>query len=178
MTWKTHVAGGVVAGTALINAALYDSFSVSLAPVSLRDAGVVLALSVLGSMTPDIDLTTTKTGRAVKPVSWVINRFFGHRTICHAPLLYLLLCFGLSAFYPNAALFVYAFTAGAFSHIVLDMLNKKGIPVFYPISKHFHLLSISATNGKGEKIVRWSLYAAALALLFRTGFTYYEVYFG
>lgn len=176
MTWKTHFVGGVIAGTGLISATLYEPFS--LAPVSLRDTGIVLALSVFGSMIPDIDLTTTKIGQIFKPISWVINRFFGHRTICHAPLLYLLICIGLSTRYPSSALFVYAFTVGAFSHILLDMLNKKGIPVFYPISKHFHLLSISATNGKGEKIVRWILCAATVSLLLRTGFTYYDIYFG
>ena len=73
----THIAG------AALTAAVLRGFGVEIGPPE------VLAL-VVGSLLPDIDTTTSGTGRFVKPVSKLIETKFGHRTLTHSLLFTLL----------------------------------------------------------------------------------------
>lgn len=116
MQAATHIAG------AALTAAVLRGFGVEIGPPE------VLAL-VVGSLLPDVDTTTSGTGRFVKPVSRRIETTFGHRTVTHSLLFTvlfsaLLLPFGV----PVAAAMLW----GILSHLLLDSLNVNGVPLLWP----------------------------------------------
>jgi len=82
------------------------------------------------SVFPDIDFYRSKIGKKVKPLSWLINLFLGHRGLMHSLVAALFFYF---LFY---VLFGASVGLGAFvgycGHLVLDSLTPKGIRPFYP----------------------------------------------
>jgi len=83
-------------------------------------------LIVLISFVPDIDLHTSFIGKRLKPISYVFQLLFRHRGVLHSLwvpiILYILLIpYGLE---------MVAF--GYLSHILLDLLNPKGVALFWP----------------------------------------------
>lgn len=150
MTAKTHIAGGVTAGLLYIAASSQSSFE--LTPPGALTACGYMALSVVGSLAPDIDLATSKLGHKTGLISKVIDALFGHRTVCHSPLLLAVIYFLMSRTWPDALPYVLSFIIGATSHLVLDLLNHAGIPLLWPIPKRFRLLGIKS-RGPGEIIV-------------------------
>ena len=50
---------------------------------------VLLGVTFLGSLMPDIDHPRSLLGRSFFPISKVINRRFGHRTITHLSLIHI-----------------------------------------------------------------------------------------
>lgn len=139
MTGVTHILGGIAAGIAVSALAGMDGVSA---------VGFTCA-SIAGSLFPDIDLCTSKAGSKAKPVSFLISHTFGHRTLFHSPLLYTTIYPLCNHYMPYLHPWILAFTVGAASHLLLDMFNYKGIPLLYPLSKHYHIASIK-TGGKGE----------------------------
>lgn len=141
MEGSTHILGGVASG-------LLCSQVMSL---SQGAAAFVIAVAAIGSLVPDVDMHTSKMGSKVKPVSFVINKLFGHRTLFHSPILYTVIYLSWISFFPEARLLATAFATGVASHLLLDMLNYKGIPIFYPFGKRYHLATIKC--GGSEEIV-------------------------
>lgn len=164
MQWKTHIGGGAVAGGVIITAYLNKDFSLGTEPLYIVPA--LLAMSVLGGLFPDIDLETSKVGQHTKTMSFIINRFFGHRTIFHAPLLYVLVYILLKQPLQQYHILLLAFTAGALSHIVLDMCNAKGIPLLYPAKGNYHVAKIK-NGGKVEKAIFFTLIALSFTIELR-----------
>lgn len=164
MQWKTHIAGGAVAGGVILTAYINKDFSLGNEPLYVVPA--ILALSVLGGLFPDIDLETSKVGQHAKTMSFIINRFFGHRTIFHAPLLYILVYILLKESLQQYQILLLAFTAGALSHIVLDMFNAKGIPLLYPAKGNYHVAKIK-NGGKVEKAIFHTLIALSITIELR-----------
>lgn len=154
MQWKTHIFGGSVAGGVILTAYFNKDFSLGSEPLFLVPA--TMAMAVLGGLFPDIDLETSKVGQHAKTMSFIVNRFFGHRTIFHAPLFYLLLYLFLREPLQQYHILLLAFTAGALSHIVLDMCNAKGIPLLYPAKGNYHIAKVK-NGGKTEKAIFFSL---------------------
>ena len=95
-----------------------------------------------GALLPDIDTTTSGLGRWVKPISGLIERKFGHRTLTHSllglGLLALLTCWLLLV---NPAAWLWLLV-GAATHILLDAHNVTGVPLLYP----FRLDFVTVTN--------------------------------
>ncbi len=154
MTGRTHLLGGVVSGLAF---ALFrqDTHLVSIA--------VGTAVAAGGSLFPDIDNQRSKIGAHAKITSRVIQSTVGHRTLFHSPIFYVILHCMAVLFLPTVLrVYVPWFTLGVCSHLALDMLNKKGIPLFYPYRKHFHLASIRS-GGVWEMLL--ALLLALLMLL-------------
>ncbi len=151
MNGRTHLVGGVTAALIYITASVSGDFG--LEPMSLVQMGCTVPIAMIGSLAPDIDLRTSTMGSAVKPLSALINGIVGHRTFFHSPLFLILLFFAAKAYLPEAMMWMTtAFIVGAVSHLYLDMLNKAGIPLLWPIKKRFWVLGIK-TSGRGEKIV-------------------------
>ena len=112
-------------------------------------------LVVVGSVFPDIDLKFTYyiPPKGVKTTLWNT-----HRGITHHPIVVIAL-FALWVFletkYPQWKFywdFLYGFNVGYLSHLVLDALTHKGIPVglgYYPRFS-FRLMK---TGGIGERVV-------------------------
>ena len=112
----THIAG------AALTAAVLRGFGVEVGPPE------VLAL-VVGSLLPDIDTTTSGTGRFVKPVSRLIETKFGHRTLTHSLLFTVLFSV---IWWPLSPSLAAAFFWGILSHLLLDTLNVNGVPLLWP----------------------------------------------
>ena len=85
-----------------------------------------------GALVPDLDTTTSGLGRFCKPVSGVLERKLGHRTLTHS-LLGLaalgLLASPLLLLSPSAWAWL---LVGALTHAILDTANITGVPLFWP----------------------------------------------
>lgn len=152
MQGVTHILGGAAAGMLCASA------------LGLQGVTFVGAVSVaiVGSLFPDIDSKTSKLGSKVKPLSGLIGKIFKHRTFFHSPILYFALYFGMQTLWPEGRIATDCFTAGAISHLFLDMLNVKGIPLFYPFGRMYHLATIK-TGKAGEMALR-SLLAVTVCI--------------
>lgn len=92
-------------------------------------SGAALAV---GALLPDIDTTTSDLGKFVKPVSRVLERRYGHRTITHSLLGVAALALATSwllLIHPQAWAWL---LLGVASHLILDTCNVVGVPFFWP----------------------------------------------
>lgn len=158
MNNKTHKIGGVCSGLIASTLLFSNNFGVE----GLLSSALIVSGATIGSLAPDVDHPESKVGRKfiLKPISIFINKVFGHRTITHSVVISIfmtiillsstLLFTGISNFiYSNI---IIGFCVGWFSHLLLDLLTVKGIPVFYPfIKKKYNLLRFK-TN-KDEEFV-------------------------
>lgn len=142
MKGETHLLGGICVG--LSYAALLHLYAPLVIPV--------VVFSAIGSLFPDIDTQTSTFGSKVKPLSFLIDKSVGHRTLFHSPFLYFLLGFLLICCFPQERVYTTAFLLGSFSHLLLDLLNPKGIPLLYPYLKKYHLARIQC-GGKGDSVL-------------------------
>ena len=134
MNGITHGSAGVCMGCAL-------SLSMNL---PLGPGLCTIATALLGSMFPDIDIPYSTVGRVTRPISTLIQRIFGHRTLFHSFTLYGLAFYLAMVFWPEYVQFYIAFICGVGSHLVLDMMNPSGIQILWPIPWRAHLESIPA----------------------------------
>lgn len=157
MNGKTHKIGGVCAGIIATSMLIEAPYSFE----KILIGGILIGGSIVGSLMPDIDLPSSTVGQKVKPISYLINQFFGHRGITHTPILhiicsiFLLLLGGsltgiLRLIYLS---FVIGLFVGGISHIVLDSMTVKGLPLLYPFSKKKYRIA-NFTTGEDEFIVR------------------------
>lgn len=163
MNAQTHIAGGLIAGTAAIDI-MIQSENLAMSD-SLLNISTCLVAAVLGSLIPDIDLHRSTAGHKAGAASILIQFFFGHRRFFHSPLLIILCYLALMHFFPHLQVYIIAFLAGMASHLILDMLNKKGIPLLYPYPKRFWIIGIK-TGSALEKMLCLALYGAAALLIF------------
>jgi len=90
-------------------------------------------LAVFFSIVPDIDLPTSRIGRPLFWLSVRLERQHGHRTVTHS-LVALLLVAGVASplFAVDRGDWYWAILGGYWSHLWLDMLNVRGIDLFWP----------------------------------------------
>ena len=141
---------------------------------------VLLGVTFLGSLLPDVDHPKSLIGRTFFPISKVINRRYGHRTITHS-VFFLVASSIVIALVNNLILVNYmaaTYFVATFSHILFDMMTVSGVVFFYPLSKHVFVmpgkqeLRISSNNYRAETIVMivFLLCGFALFPLFKDGF--------
>ena len=132
MLYKTHIAGGLLAGAIVIK--LNPTIDV----YSIQTMGV-LSLTSLGSVLPDIDHTGSFIGRKFKILSTIVSNVASHRGITHTPAFGALFSFALFklaniiGFNIPSIYFIALFT-GIMSHIILDALTVGGVPLLAPLS--------------------------------------------
>lgn len=149
MKYKTHVAGGLVAGVVALSL-MEDNSGVELA---------VMTGAVIGSLFPDIDHKGSYIGRRMKATSHIASSLFGHRGITHSPIMmtfFTLLLFLTSELFIASTLvdlWLLGFYMGILSHIFLDMLTKGGVPLLYPFSKKKIALTKMKTGSIWETMV-------------------------
>lgn len=157
MMGKTHIVGGLCLGVCASTLWLEPTFNFE----SITLTGLFIASSGIGGLLPDLDCPTSLIGRRVKLISWGLNKAFGHRGFTHTPFFTLLLAFILillSNTVPETWQGPYLVMTGGlilgyFSHLILDMFTKEGIPALYPLSsKKFMFMKFK--TGKGEAITR------------------------
>ena len=110
----------------------------------------IILFAILGSIIPDIDHPRSVIGKIFLPISIPLERRYGHRTITHSLIgwaifsaifaVLVLFVIWILGFVPNfgfsfsdlAPRWIAAFSISYFSHLVLDMLNKRGSQMFWP----------------------------------------------
>ena len=120
MRFRTHIIFSLLIGILII-----DSFDI-------QNKIVFVVILLIASALPDIDSYKSKIGKKIKPLSFLINIFLGHRGIFHSPFLLILISIIISIINIEIAA---AFFIGYLSHLILDSLTLKGIMLFYPFSK-------------------------------------------
>ena len=133
MRGTQHLHFGVVTGAA---AASCMAFSGLVNPLSVVP---FVVLSGLGSLVPDIDSPESKLGRRFPFLSTFIEKKFGHRTITHAVLPWLIVAVLSVVFLP---FWSWGFVYGILSHLFLDALTIHGVPFVVKKKKgtNIHLL--------------------------------------
>jgi len=107
----------------------------------------IIFFAVLGAIMPDVDHPKSIIGKLLFPISIPIERRYGHRTMTHSlfgwaifTIIFAVLI-GLISFLPQLTewgwsdlpiRWIAAFSIGYFSHLILDMFNRRGSQMFWP----------------------------------------------
>lgn len=89
--------------------------------------------TILGSLMPDIDTDQSTIGRSVPHIARLINKLFGHRTITHDVLLWMIVAIIHVYFQPNS----FGFWFGYLTHLFLDCFTVNGIMWGYFLHKKY-----------------------------------------
>ena len=89
----------------------------------------------LGGLIPDIDCPNSMLGRMIYPIAYLIKKMFGHRTILHDPLFYIVLHFIIRELtgvdYLQSSLLYQSIALGIGTHLFLDLMTQKGIQICF-----------------------------------------------
>ena len=129
MSGSNHVAGGVV----------FTGVFLSMYDVNIFSSPSFIFFTAFFSLLPDADHTKSFIGKLIYPVAKFVNRKYGHRTITHSLMFYLIgyviVSFIVKSTSANPVISqIYLWAFG--SHLIFDMLTKQGIPLFYPFKKN------------------------------------------
>jgi inner membrane protein len=91
---------------------------------------VFLAIIVFASLLPDIDSAYSLLGRKTK----VVSMAFRHRGVIHS-LFVMIIFSAILLIITHNLYYLSAFVIGYFSHLMLDSITPKGIPLFWPSKK-------------------------------------------
>ncbi|MDN4491952.1 metal-dependent hydrolase [Ureibacillus aquaedulcis] len=159
MNKPAHLMGGLTAGIA---ASKYIIPIVSHNGLvdGMVSIGAVICGALLGSLLPDIDHRNSYIGRKLKIASFIISKTLGHRSVVHTPLVIfafsaLLFSFSNGLTGPVQDLsnsFVIGLSSGMWSHLLLDMMTKRGIPLLYPLTKKSFRIAAFKGGGIGDTI--------------------------
>lgn len=153
MTGTTHFIGGLT---------LFGLYCNMQAEISTTNITIGLILAGVGSLMPDIDLPGSTISQLLLPISkaynWLEDKLckVKHRGLTHSifPVAILLLIYFLTHNNPYVSYFAIGYT----SHILLDMMNKGGVPIFYPVSRRRFRIGAIRTGTVGESVVCVVLY--------------------
>lgn len=124
----------------------------------------VLSLPVMvagiSALLPDIDHTDSLLGRKIKPISWLINKLFGHRTITHSLDFAIGLCI-VVLLSSSFGYWAWMFVLGYMTHLLLDSLTKTGIK----LSMFRHDSTIGFRVVKTGGIVDTAVFIVSLLIL-------------
>lgn len=156
MTGKTHLTCGITFG--LLISKYFN--------LDLVDSIPILLTSSIGSLVPDCDQKQSTIGKlllidnVIVKVNKIVSKMkikalkgmAGHRGFTHCLIFPAILAF----LYLNLGQlnWMLGLLVGYLSHLAIDMLNDKGIPVLFPLTtKKIHVLSI--TTGKWVESILW-----------------------
>ena len=97
-----------------------------------RPDGIGWLLAAAASGLPDADLPPSKIGRLFWFVSAPLERRFGHRTLTHSVVGLLAVAALASPLWLLNPLYFWAVMGGYGSHLWIDMLNIRGVDLFWP----------------------------------------------
>lgn len=158
MNNKTHKVGGLCSG--LIVSTIMFSKNPELG--NLISSGLIISGATIGSLAPDIDHPESKVGRKflLRPISILISKLFGHRTITHSVVMSVFMTILLlisTTMFTGIPKFIYSnliigFCVGWMSHLLLDLITVKGIPIYYPFIKRKYSL-LKFKTSRDEELV-------------------------
>ena len=137
----TAVIGGCVGGVLADCDILDNDHRLASFSVQFVAAGVTaliltldgfLNLGMVGAMMERQKAATA--GMIAFAVLWLLGVFSGHRTFTHSLPALLLYTFAVYVIHPPLTL---GFAAGYLSHLLLDLLNRKNLPLMYPLKTGF-----------------------------------------
>ena len=126
-------------------------------------------LAATASLLPDVDLPPAKIGRLFWWLSVPLERRFGHRTITHSAIGIAAVALLAAPLWFVSPLYFWAVVGGYWSHLWLDMLNIRGIDLFWPST--LRVVTPGNRNwrlevgSKGEMLLLSGLLVAATALV-------------
>lgn len=143
MTYKTHIAGGIL---------LTLCVTTLIQPTTLSEIITLYGGTVIGSLLPDIDHPESKINK-YNPFDFIIGSVVNHRGVTHSiiGLATTLLIGAIMALICGLKLwFMFGIGIGYLSHLILDMMTPSGVPLFYPRKNRYNICKIS-TGSNGEK---------------------------
>ncbi|MEG1002581.1 MAG: metal-dependent hydrolase [Clostridium sp.] len=157
MTKETHTSGGFFIALLALNSftAKYISnydlyYKIFLIIIYFYSAN-------LGSLFPDIDMKSSFISKRHPFIAKHFGKRLRHRGITHS-LIFLFTLFllfkvliSISSFNIVVITISYGFLFGYTSHLLLDLLTKEGIELFFPLKTNIKIFFIK-TGSKGEKI--------------------------
>lgn len=156
MMHYTHNAGGIFA------TALYFTY---VPPQDVMTLGIGLVAGAIGGLLPDIDHGGSTISKKAGIIGTVISKLLTHRGVAHTPLLWALIFGGLYYALPQYFFILCPMFIGVLSHLLLDALNPKGVPLLAPLyCEKIHFLNIK-TGGKIEGLCTIALQLGCLYLL-------------
>ena len=177
MTKETHSKGGYIIGLLLLRY-IYKTF---LLDYNLTYRIVLLFIYAyfthFGALISDIDMKGSYISKRFPIIHKLFGKRFRHRGFTHS-----LLFVGIIAFIGNTItissndniVFTCIFSgilAGVISHILLDIITKEGVELFYPVEINFSILPIK-TSSKTEKNFNKFL---SLVVVFLIGYRFYLI---
>jgi inner membrane protein len=138
--------------------------------------------AVVAAWVPDVDNPRSRLGNGLSPtkspilntlicpVSWALRalsftlyRTVGHRTLTHSLLGVALFVILVSPVVSLSLGLFAALVAGYVSHLIADALNKRGVPLLWPVRRPFRLLPGGGirSGGMAELVVAIVVAAAA-----------------
>lgn len=142
MTYKTHIVGGIALGSIIHLTALQMT--------GIEMIGYY-GCTIVGSLLPDIDHPKSFISRHTLGFHYLFKKC-KHRGFTHSLLAVMILGISLCGMFGmNRA--VLGVGIGYISHLLLDMLNPRGVPLGYPITKIKCRIGNIKTGENGEYIV-------------------------
>lgn len=155
MTGKNHLLFGLGTGTVLFWEYMFIQQDETF--LTTMNALSVCVPALIGSVLPDVDNQKSWLGRKIKPIAFVINKVFGHRTIFHSLLLPLMICcvmyFKLGNWNYMENIYFISFLTGYMGHLLQDALTHGGTPLLYPFIKSNISLTNISYGSKKERTV-------------------------
>jgi len=137
MLFRTHLAFSFLIALYLINL------------LKIKNQIPFIIILLFFSIFPDIDQPTSKISRKLKPFSY-FTAILGHRNILHT--IYFPIAISLILLVFNLKILSLAAITGYLLHLILDSTTKKGIALFYPLSKK-RIKGIIKTGSITENII-------------------------
>jgi inner membrane protein len=100
--------------------------------LSISNQILFIVLFMLFSLLPDIDEIKSKISQKVKPLSWLVNFFLGHRGLMHSIWISVILYLLLFLIRMDIAI---AVSFGYLSHLILDCFTVSGVRLLWPLKK-------------------------------------------
>ena len=127
------------------------------------------AIAAASSLLPDIDLPTSRVGRVLFWISVRLEKQHGHRTMTHSIIAMIFLAGVCSPlFWFGRADGFWAVMGGYWSHLWIDMLNMRGVDLFWPASVRVVMPGRPTyrmeVGSKAEMVLLSSFIVAAVAL--------------
>jgi inner membrane protein len=145
MLYKTHIAGGIIAGLL----------------VGFNPVGIII--SGASSLLPDIDSPHSFAGRRIWPISALIQHTAGHRGCFHSLLAAVIIYFFSIILIPKYALYIFV---GYLSHLFLDALNPEGVPLLWPLDYRLRI-PVVRTGSVIEKLLMAPLFLVVIFLTYK-----------
>jgi inner membrane protein len=161
MLQKTHSVAGLISAEIVL---VYQGVSF----LSWEAAGALL-LGCLAGTLADVDKPGSTMAKVLFPLSALLHILHvRHRTVTHSLLIILLFMFASSQL---PSLFYWVFIMAYASHPLIDLLNDKGVQLFWPIPWKIRVLPkwMAITTGSSiETVFRFLLFVLSLGIPFLT----------